>query len=69
MSTLTNAFSNASEYQNTMVTARSILEAGYQGINFDNDFKNMERIVRDVAKKPKFTAPQAADAARFMAMA
>lgn len=69
MSTLTNAFSNASEYQNTMVTARSILEAGYQGINFDNDFKNMERIVRDVAKKTKFTAPQAADAARFMAMA
>ena len=69
MSTLTNAFSNASEYQNTMVTARSILEAGYQGTNFDNDFKNMERIVRDVAKKTKFTAPQAADAARFMAMA
>ena len=69
MSTLTNAFSNASEYQNTMVTARSILEAGYQGASFDNDFKNMERIVRDVAKKTKFTAPQAADAARFMAMA
>lgn len=69
MSTLTNAFSNASEYQNTMVTARSILEAGYQGANFDNDFKSMERIVRDVAKKTKFTAPQAADAARFMAMA
>ena len=69
MSTLTNAFSNASEYQNTMVTARSILEAGYQGTNFDNDFKNMERIVRDVAKRTKFTAPQAADAARFMAMA
>lgn len=69
MSTLTDAFSNASEYQNTMVTARSILEANYQGGNFAADFANMERIVRDVAKKTKFTAPQAADAARFMAMA
>ncbi len=69
MSTLTNAFTNASEYQNTMVTARSILEANYQGGNFNADFGNMERIVRDVAKKTKFTAPQAADAARFMAMA
>lgn len=69
MSTLTNAFTNASEYQNTMVTAKSILEANYQGVDFNRDFGNMERIVRDVAKKTKFTAPQAADAARFMAMA
>lgn len=69
MGTLTTAFTNASEYQNTMVTAKSILEANYQGSNFNKDFGNMERIVRDVAKKTKFTAPQAADAARFMAMA
>lgn len=69
MGTLTTAFSNASEYQNTMVTAKSILEANYQGSDFNKDFGNMERIVRDVAKKTKFTAPQAADAARFMAMA
>jgi TP901 family phage tail tape measure protein len=69
MGTLTTAFTNASEYQNTMVTAKSILEANYQGSDFNKDFGNMERIVRDVAKKTKFTAPQAADAARFMAMA
>lgn len=69
MGTLTTAFSNASEYQNTMVTAKSILEANYHGNDFNKDFGNMERIVRDVAKKTKFTAPQAADAARFMAMA
>lgn len=69
MGTLTTAFTNASEYQNTMVTTKSILEANYQGSNFNKDFGNMERIVRDVAKKTKFTAPQAADAARFMAMA
>ena len=69
MGTLTTAFSNASEYQNTMVTAKSILEANYQGSDFNKDFGNMERIVRDVAKKTKFTAPQAADASRFMAMA
>lgn len=69
MSTLTNAFTNASEYQNTMVTAKSILEANYQGSDFNRDFGNMERIVRDVARNTKFTAPQAADAARFMAMA
>lgn len=69
MSTLTSSFTNAAEYQNTMVTARAILENNYQGSNFNTDFANMERIVRDVAKKTKFTAPQAADAARFMAMA
>lgn len=69
MGTLTTAFTNASEYQNTMVTAKSILEANYQGNDFNKDFGNMERIVRDVAKKTKFTAPQAADATRFMAMA
>lgn len=69
MSTMTETFSNASEYQNTMSTANAILRANYKGNNFDSDFKNMERIVRDVAKQTKFTAPQAADAARFMAMA
>lgn len=69
MGTLTNAFTNAAEYQNTMVTAKSILGANYKGGNFDSDFKGMEGIVRNVAKQTKFTAPQAADAARFMAMA
>ena len=69
MSTLTNAFTNATEYQNTMLTAKSILQANYKGNNFESDFGHMTRIVRDVAKQTKFTAPQAADAARFMAMA
>ena len=69
MSTISNAFSHAAEYQNTMLTAQAILKENYKGTNFYGDFNEMTGIVRDVAKRTKFTAPQAADAARFMAMA
>lgn len=69
MSTISNAFTNAAEYQNTMLTARAILGENYKGDDFSRDFKEMTEIVRNVAKQTKFTAPQAADAARFMAMA
>lgn len=69
MSTISNAFSHAAEYQNTMLTAQAILKENYKGTNFYGDFDEMTEIVRDVAKRTKFTAPQAADAARFMAMA
>ena len=69
MSTISNAFTHAAEYQNTMLTAQAILKENYKGSNFYGDFKEMTGIVRDVAKRTKFTAPQAADAARFMAMA
>ena len=69
MGVISEAFSNSVEYQNTMETAKAILQRNYNGNNFKSDYGKMVRTVRDVAMKTKFTAPEAADAARFMAMA
>lgn len=69
MNLVTGGLTEAMEYQNTMETAKAILQSGYKGNNFSGDFNDMAQEVRDVAKKTKFTAPQAADATRFMAMA
>lgn len=69
MSVVSNSFSDAVSYQNTMETAKAILKDNYSGGNFDQDYDSMVRVIRDVAMRTKFTAPEAADAARFMAMA
>lgn len=69
MNLVTGGFNDAMEYQNTMETAEEILRKNYNGKNFEKDFKDMSTEVRRVAKQTKFTAPQAADATRFMAMA
>lgn len=69
MNLVTGGFNDAMEYQNTMETAEEILRKTYKGNNFMRDFKDMSTEVRRVAKQTKFTAPQAADATRFMAMA
>lgn len=68
MSAIGSSFSQAVEYQNIMRTTNAILENG--GTEYSKSaFKGMEANVRDVGKKTKFTAPQVADAARFLAMA
>lgn len=64
-----SSLSDAVRYQNTMETAKAILSDNYRGNNFGKDYNEMVRTVRDVAMRTKFTAPEAADAARFMAMA
>lgn len=69
MNLVTGGFNDAMEYQNTMETAEEILRKTYKGNNFMRDFNDMSSEVRKVAKQTKFTAPQAADATRFMAMA
>lgn len=69
MGVIGGSFSDAVGYQNTMETAKAILRDNYKGGNFNRDYDNMVRVVRDVAMRTKFTAPEAADAARFMAMA
>lgn len=69
MNLVTGGLTEAMEYQNTMETAKAILKNGYHGKNFDYDYNSMANEVRSVAKRTKFTAPQAADATRFMAMA
>lgn len=69
MGVIGGSFSDAVGYQNTMETAKAILRDNYKGTNFNQDYNDMVRVVRDVAMRTKFTAPEAADAARFMAMA
>lgn len=69
MGVIGSSFSDAVGYQNTMETAKAILRDNYRGSNFNQDYDDMVRVVRDVAMRTKFTAPEAADAARFMAMA
>lgn len=69
MNLVTGGLHDAMEYQNTMETAEEILKRNYSGKNFNKDFNDMTNEVRRVAKQTKFTAPQAADATRFMAMA
>ena len=68
MSAIGSSFSQAMEYQNTMRTTESILQHGTDSYS-KSSFKNMEATVRDVGVKTKFSAPEVADAAKFLAMA
>lgn len=68
MSAVGSSLNQAVEYQNIMKTTNAILKNGTD--NYSNDaFKGMEQIVRQVGKDTKFTAPQVASAAKFLAMA
>ena len=69
MGVIGGGFSEAVDYQNTMETAKAILSNNYKGSNFSKEYNEMVRVVRDVAMRTKFTAPEAANATRFMAMA
>lgn len=68
MSAIGSSFSQAMEYQNTMRTTQAILQNGTDTYS-RNSFKNMEATVRNVGVKTKFSAPEVASAARFLAMA
>ena len=68
MSAIGSSFSQAMEYQNTMRTTQAILQNGTDSYS-QNAFKNMEGTVRNVGVKTKFSAPEVASAARFLAMA
>lgn len=65
-----DAMSQAVEYQNTMMSVKAILESNkrYTGYTPEN-FRAMEKNIRNVGMQTKFTAPEVAGAARFMAMA
>lgn len=68
MSAIGDSFSQAMEYQNTMRTTQAILQHGTDSYS-KSSFRNMEATVRDVGVKTKFSAPEVADAAKFLAMA
>lgn len=57
-------------YNNIMQTTKNILGShDPDKLTFDQRFRNMEDIVRQVGIETKFTAPQVADASKFLAMA
>lgn len=66
---ISNVAQDAVAYDNSMQTVRNILATHDKRSGFDSRFKGMERIVRDVGVQTKFTAPEVADAAKFLAMA
>lgn len=68
MSAIGSSFSQAMEYQNTMKTTQAILQNGTSSYSQSN-FRNMEELVREVGIKTKFSAPEVANAARFLGMA
>lgn len=59
----------SAEYDNTMQTAKNILKAHDNRQDFSSRFREMETIIRRVGIETKFTAPEVADASRFLAMA
>lgn len=64
-----NVVRDSAEYNNIIQTTRNILGTHDKAPNFGGRFKEMERIVRQVGIETKFTAPQVADASKFLAMA
>lgn len=68
MSAIGSSFSQAMDYQNTMRTTQAILQNGTESYS-QSAFRNMEATVRNVGVKTKFSAPEVANAARFLAMA
>ena len=69
MGAVGNSFSQSTDYQNMMTTTRAILGRSYKGNNFEGDIANMEKIVRREGVLTKFTAPEVAGAAKYLAMA
>ena len=64
-----NALNDYTAYNNTMQTAMNILHAHDTENDFYGRFGGMANAVRRVGVETKFTAPQVADAAKFLAMA
>lgn len=68
-SLINNTVKDYAEYNNIMQTVKNITGAHDKREDFDQRFKMMEDQVRNVGVRTKFTAPQVADAAKFLAMA
>lgn len=64
-----SALKDAIEYNNIITTTRNILNAHDKSASFNDRFAAMERVIRNVGIETKFTAPEVADASRFLAMA
>lgn len=69
MGAVGSSFNQSVDYQNMMTTTRAILGRNYTGNNFERDFKKMEEVIRAEGIQTKFTAPEEAGAAKYLAMA
>lgn len=67
MGAISNSMMESVHYQNTMKTAEAILKR--TDSEHYGQFTGMKNTVRSVGKETKFTAPEVAEASRFMAMA
>lgn len=68
-SLMSNVLNDYTDYNNIMQTAKNILGAHDKRVDFGARFADMEKQVRNVGVETKFTAPQVADASKFLAMA
>ncbi|NDV63947.1 phage tail tape measure protein [Bacteroides sp. 224] len=64
-----NVGRDATEYDNLMQTTKNILQTHDKLPGFNRRFQEMAHTVRNVGVETKFTAPQVADASKFLAMA
>lgn len=69
MQAVSNSFTQVAEYENLMKTVQAILKTNDGGGDFSGRYRAMENEIRRVGRETKFTAPEVAGAARFMAMA
>ena len=66
---MSKVMKDATEYNNLITTTRNILQAHDTRDNFSQRFAGMERVIRNVGIETKFSAPEVADASKFLAMA
>lgn len=64
-----NVVRDSADYNNIIQTTKNILGTHDLAPNFAGRFSGMEQLVRRVGMETKFTAPQVADATKFLAMA
>lgn len=60
---------SATEYDNLIQTTKNILQTHDGRTDFSRRFAQMESVIRNVGVETKFTAPEVADASKFLAMA
>lgn len=60
---------SATEYDNLIQTTKNILRTHDSRTDFARRFSQMESVIRNVGVETKFTAPEVADASKFLAMA
>lgn len=69
MTGITDVFRESTAYDNITQTTKNILETHDKLPNFEGRFDEMNRVMRQVGVETKYTAPEVAEAGKFLAMA